>query len=227
MSLINDALRKARKEASAQESPLQRRHLNQRRKLRSGLWLALIGTAVFAALLGAGSIWWLLRPVSSRDIPTQGSPGELPGNYTSPVSPTPHNPTTKEAAESLADKDIPKDPLNTPPHQLAPPSTKAKAPKTPLPAIPLAQVMPAPSRPETERPTPQPISRVFVAEATINGHHLTLDYLVYKETRPFAQINGTIVGEGAMIEGLVLEKVTESSIILSSGDDRFTIKISR
>jgi hypothetical protein len=85
------------------------------------------------------------------------------------------------------------------------------------------------TKPSTESP-PLPAEKpapgddgVFVAEAHIGDITLALDYLVFREDNPFAQINGIDVRVGSVIEDFVVEAITPESVVLRK--DQITVEI--
>jgi hypothetical protein len=56
--------------------------------------------------------------------------------------------------------------------------------------------------------------RTFVLRAPLGYATLTLDFLVYKPSAPFAGINGNQVVKGSIIEGFVVEEITADSVRL-------------
>jgi len=218
MSLITEALRKARKEAAGQRpggsTPLPGGRPEGRRKSNLFLWPVII---LLAGAAGSGISWWFLRRVPTESIPDvvvskTGAAGEK--NMVRQAAPAP-------ALSPLREKDTIEDvgisAVTTP--------GKPKVESEGQDATPGES---ARSQEPAVIPTPiidEPESPVFTAEAEIDGQRLTLDYLVFRKDHPFAQINGITVFEGGVIEGWVLNKVLSDRIILTSGDEEMTIKV--
>lgn len=235
MSLINDALRRARQE-SPEVDPNDPQHFGylsppRRRISWLGLGLALGAVMALAAVfVGVGTtMWWLS---SDEDQPALAE--------TPPESPTGFKPAeTTVVLETPVSEEVPSL-VPVPP----PPEARISTP-VPTPEEPLATAVspelernadtpePEPTEPsggrpdETSEQTPGPAhtsesvsggERSFVAEADVGYARLILDFIVYRSTNPFAEINGIEVHEGSLIEGFVVESIEQTRVVLR--DDR-------
>lgn len=219
MSLIHEALRKARREAEDDDSRgvIYSRGLTGRRGRRGvglGILVGVLLSAATVVVVG-GAVWLRLagraeqRSASSaieapaervRAAPAPPEPtadtiplaiAEAPGHRTETPAPTPR--ATEPAAIPVAF--VPHEPTETPPVS--------------------ATASPAPRR--TAVPN-QRGERVYDVEADLGYATLTLDYIVFRSTDPFAQINGLDVRVGSIIEGFTVEEIGRSSVRLR--DDR-------
>ncbi len=104
---------------------------------------------------------------------------------------------------------------------------------------------PAPTRRPKAAPTPRPPAtrkggagsggtkarsatsrqRVFTATARLGSVTLELDYIVYRASDPFAQINGLEVHEGSEIEGFTVVEITPSAVKLKDEMGEIVIKV--
>jgi hypothetical protein len=223
VSLINDALRKARQAASDHDA----RRATSTRSLRPAyprrgrghpLALLLGAVAVVAGLAGAAGAWWLLeRP--REPVEAQVAESQPPAIDAPPVAP--------EVVESE---------LSEPPAAPPPVSTEIATP-TPRPTVD----RPAATAPEAEitptvrdEPGPSPDAptaaadggeRVFVLEAELDGRTLSLGFIVAGGDRPFAEINGREVSIGFEIEGFVVEAIEPDRVVLRDTDGPLVLRV--
>ena len=213
MSLINEALRKARQAASEHDSkqpegPFQpsRAYPSRRSGRPNGLLkMALIATA--AGVVGAGAAWWLLgdrEPVSAETTIVENPSTEA----ATPLAAAAGSRTPVVDRATAA-------PLEAPPRQE--PAT-VEVEKT--------ASEPAPPAPDTEESVPDAgDNRVFVMEAEIGGVSLSLGYIVARSNNPFAEINGTEVWIGSEIEGFVVEAIEADRVILRDDKGPLVLRV--
>jgi hypothetical protein len=210
MSLVSDALRKARQYATARD--IQRHGaaagalVPPPRRSRLGVGLVL-GAAIALAAAAAGAVfvlWALRNNAAGRDAATVAAPGE--------AAPTP--PTTPPAIAGGALV------RNEP---AARPAEVAEAPAGTM----LAADAPQPERQTAGSPVPVesltpaasgtaggPGERVYILHADLGYATLHLDFLVYKTSGGFGRINGLDVAPGTIVEGFVVEEIGSDFIRL-------------
>jgi hypothetical protein len=216
VSLINEALRKARQAASEHDSKQAegafqpaRAYPSRRSGRRSGLSaMALI--AVAAGVVGAGAAWWLLgdREPASTDTTVVERP--------SIEAPTP---------------------LATPEDSSTPAEDRVEPVAVEVPNVPAATpvVVPAPEQDPVELESPAPAAeepptdpdggRVFVMEAELGYASLSLGYIVARSSNPFAEINGTEVWIDSEIEGFVVEAIESDRVILRDDKGLLVLRV--
>ena len=208
MSLINEALRKARQAASEHESkqpegPFQpARAYPSRRSGRHGRLLAMALIAVVAAVVGAAAGWWFLG--GSETAPTETTIVEGPAiEAATPLATPPGFPTPVEDRAAAASHD-------------APASIDVKETPAELPAeVEKVVTESASAVAVAEKPVIGPNGeRVFVMEAELGYASLSLGFIVARSNNPFAEINGTEVWIGSEIEGFVVEAIEADRVIL-------------
>ena len=212
MSLINEALRKARKEAAEAKHPPASQPPPQRRGKSGVPWAPILIAALLAALLGSLISWWLLRKEATATSHAKQSMAETAPIHVAPPAevPRPREHTGRDRRPGTTT--FRPDGILT---------EKTEATPTLAPAM---KATPTPT-PHAPAPRPVPEKTIFTAEATIDGHHLSLDYLVFRKEQPFAQINGVTVGQGGIIEGFRLEEIEEDRIILQREGKNYTILV--
>lgn len=188
MSLVSEALRKARaeqrrREIAAGQGPPQIVPSFKVSKTTS-FWSLLL-VSLFSAVFAAGLMLYL-RP--SATPPTQLTKQETSLTLPStPLAPTP-TPTVAAGKPTLPPEVYPQT-GNPPPRGTPPP--------------------PPPS------PTASPAAlREFAVEGSVDGVHLHLDFLVFGAGRSFVSINGKEVREGGEVNGFVVEQIQEDRVIL-------------
>ena len=68
-------------------------------------------------------------------------------------------------------------------------------------------------------------SNVFVLEAKLGDLDLVLDFIVWSEAAPFAQINGQQVEVGQVVEGLMVESIEREQVSLRGLDGSVILRI--
>ncbi len=202
MSLINEALRKARKEAGAKEDGRLRINTSAHGSARSGVGTALVLGAFIAAIAavgGAGAVWWLLADQQpQKDLIANTINGDETG-----------------LAEASGKTPLPGDKGET---DNAGTSDSVKQPPGIANESPTASPQLAITGPVDPPPNPTPPAtdkRDFLAEADLGTAQLSLDYIVYRTNDPYAEINGIEVHVGHHIEGFVVEEITSDLVRLS------------
>jgi hypothetical protein len=216
VSLIHEALRKARHEAARDGDPgvvypggLTGRR--SRRPLAVG-FAAGAAVSIAAALLVFGVTGWSGRRATA--VPT-ATPQRLEPESTRPQP-------------RIVDRDAENAPTTDPgPGPEAPVEQAATSPPAgpispPAPAVAGETVTPRGERSDDSRrlafETPTPAApagqREYVAEAELGHTTLSLDYIVFRPEDPFAQINGLDVRVGGTIEGFTVEEITAQSVLL-------------
>jgi len=241
MSLVSEALRKARQEAADREG---RKHgiphglVLPPKRWRSGPGLVLaVLIPLAAAIAGAAIAWWALNrraPATtgsvevSRPFPPAPTPAAAPG-----LSGTVAGAVAQSKQEPLAA------PAGQEPrgNEQARSSNAAATPQLqPVALLPLPTPAPEPasgtgqSGPETtadqsgtqeRKAHASPRERVFVVDADLGHAKLHLDYVVYRPGSPFAGINGQQVTIGSVIEGLQVDEISQEFVRLR--DSRGTV----
>ena len=233
MSLINDALRKARQAAAEHDArppdgPFQARKAYPSRSptRRTGVVLVVL-VAIAAGLLGAALAWWLT--IDRQSQPMTGGPSQQRKVEAEPIATTPDDPVdtddrdvAHQTALSNGQELEPGEnhqqpaPANTS-EELAEPSAA-----TTISAPVITQALPT----STQRPGPigggeSGEGRVFILDADLGYATLNLGFIVARSTNPFAEINGREVRIGSEIEGFVVEAIEADQVTLR--DDKGTL----
>ncbi len=214
MSLISEALRKARQDEARKDTKVRGVVPSTLlgRRPRSGAWLALALMVVLAAAIGgAAAAWWLLggRGAAKAARSESGTPA-APAATVAP-SPTPSR--SDVAAGGVADRTA---------HASSPAAPQQEsAAAAPRPS-PLSGAT-APEQPAVAAPTPGPNQeaasggpgeRVYVLDANLGHVKLHLDYIVYRPSAPFASINDQQVRIGSIIEGFEVTEISPDLVKL-------------
>jgi len=197
VSLINDALRKARQAAAEHEAQqpdtafrAPRAYPSRGPSRRSGV-VVLALVAVMAGLAGAAVAWWA---VGQREQPVAAVvPMPTPSPAPFVVAPQSEAPAVEWAEQ-----------------------TAVILVATPTPTAP--QI--ATTREPAPVPTPQESTgtaineRVFDLDADVGYATLSLGYIVVRPVNPFAEINGVEVFIGSEVEGFRVEKIEADRVVL-------------
>lgn len=203
MSLINDALRRARHaqqsraQATAGELPLQ--PVEPLRTSGGVPWTLFAAVCVAALILGGGLVWQLRshhgRPATSRERPQSVSVPRAPVPSAAPSAPTPTTsaPSVAPAAPPLSPAEAPVGSSGGDIAQAAPRS----APTNDPPADAVVESPPADA--PADEPPPAPPAPAFPA--------LKLQGIFYSRTKPSALINGRTLFLGDQVEGAVVKRI--------------------
>lgn len=222
MSLVSEALRKARREAAVEEAVRQGRvvpaHLLEPSRRRRGLGrlIAVLALVAVAGMAGALTAWWLRGRTESPPSATASSPAEAPtpsveplaapvrsGSLPSRAEPTPLPAPALEAAQERSE---------TTPAMTQVPVDRARTEETPPKDGGAATVQGG-------------RDRVFVIDADLGRVKLHLDFIVHKPSAPFAGINGAQVVPGSMVEGLLVEEIGQDFVRLRDTRGAVTLRV--
>lgn len=232
MSLVSEALRKARQEAAAREAARRGRVVpsglvEPPRRAHAVPRLLLLGAlTIVAGLAGALGAWLVLgrTPEPAAAGHRSGAPGSVPApspairevraGSAAPADPNApsfaaarREPSPSQAAQNLA----------TPPAAAPSPLAGHLVEILTTPPVGAAQAAPLTA--------PTGIDRTFVLDADLGRVRLHLDFVVYKPSAPFAGINGTQVVPGSIVEGLVVEEIGRDFVRLRDGRSTVTLRV--
>ena len=221
MSLINEALRKARQAAAEHDDQRSAGRAPQAypsRGPRKGTGPAAVAlVAVLAGLAGAAGVWWIVGAGAVDSDPGGGPPLHQPAAAEGASAPIERQTRLEPAAEALQS-----------PLQTARPVDGIPAPElsTPVPEGTVPEVTTDPTavpRAEATRVSKSSGTRVFVMDADLGYATLSLGYIVFRPVRPFAEINGVDIYEGSEIAGFKVEKIEIDRVVLR--DDRGPLEL--
>lgn len=233
MSLVSEALRKARQEAAAREAARRGGVLRSglveppaRRSLAPRL-LLLAALVIVAGLAGALGAWLVLgrgpepapaghreNPLAAVPAPTPSRPEAFAARATNAALTAPG---TSAGEREPAPRPTGQDAAGPPPVTLSAPAPQPSETAPPQPQVDAARAASA--------PTPASVDRTFVLDADLGRVRLHLDFVVYKPSAPFAGINGTQVVPGSILEGLVVEEIGRDFVRLRDGRNTVTLKV--
>ena len=238
MSLINDALRKARQAASERDAPPadlpfrgERIHSSRRGHQSNGpVFVVLI--AVAAGLFGAAIAWWGFgrqqAPVATAQTDPLGASTSVGAE--GPLSPShalaaPGEPNLEATAEHRAASETPPPP---PSSGIGTESESETAART-LSRPDAEPVGIDGTQPQTiasaEEPNVASGEREFVLDADLGYASLSLGYIVFRPTDPFAEINGIEVHHGSEIEGFTVEKIERDHVQLRDSRGPLVLRV--
>lgn len=229
MSLISDALRKARQEVAERDArargvvpppgPVATR---SSASLDTGLILGAVIAAV-AALAGGAAVWWWVGSGGDPDPVRVAQAATVP-------PPTSRQPTgaapNEDAPDEIAPVEAGLEREGPASGSAAPPAVPDSAPAaatpspTPPPRTPVPQHAPkdpAPKEPDAAATAADEGSgrREFGLVAELGYARLELGWLIHRSDDPFAEVNGREVHVGSHVDGFVVEEITRTSIRLS------------
>ena len=223
MSLINDALRKARQAAAEHDEqrpgrPFQAPRAYPSRAPRRGTGMAaVVLIASIAAVGGAALVWWALdradQPVIAGAEQSIGAPQQP---ATDPVpAPMPEG-TAQETPAA------PTDPPEQSGEPLVSPHTEDVEPVQ-IPPSPTS--IPTRAKEIVVRNEEGERERVYILDAKVGNVTLSLGYIVARTTNPFAEINGIEVLVGSEIEGFVVEKIEPDRVVLRDKNGLLVLRV--
>ena len=242
MSLINEALRKARKDAAEQDAEVRgvtyrppRAHLPTERS-----WLPALAGVALGAVIAAAAFLFLMPRGASEPHATPAS-SESPVEASEPateLAPVPERDLEPAAAPEplpAPESDLEPAPRTQaePKREPDPPPTKVQAAEPALPQKPsLAEPQTADQQTESTPRRVEPPTRVgqvdeavYVLEAEVDGISLRLDFIVWAPPNPFAQINGRQVSVGQTVDGLIVRAIERDAVTLEGEDGPFKLRV--
>jgi hypothetical protein len=238
MSLISEALRKARQETTGRDA--ERRGLKvppgwdrpiSGSRLGAGLVLGAV-IALAAALAGATVVWWAVgrgddgesvatisgvEPVAEAlregvSDETRIEAGDDPATLRSRAE-TEMAPRTEDITDIRAGDPPAQEPQTDPVSPIG--DTEAAGAAAVIDdAVGQDQVV-SDSPPSGEVAGAPAGTRIFVVDADLGQTKLTLDFIAYRPDDPFAEINGREVHVGSRIEGLTVEEIARDFVRLA------------
>jgi len=211
VSLINDALRKARQAAAEHEAQqpdtafrAPKAYPSRSAPRRSGV-VVLALVAVMAGLAGAAVAWWA---VGQREQPVAAV---VP-------MPTPSPAPIVEAPQAEAPAVVPVESAE---------ETAVVVVATPTPSTPQIATTrePAPEPTPQKRPGTATNDRVFDLDADLGYVTLSLGYIVARPVNPFAEINGIEVSVGSEVEGFRVEKIEADRVVLRDEKGELVLRV--
>ena len=227
MSLINDALRKARQAAAEHEAQqpdtafrAPKAYPSRGPNRRSGV-AVLVLVAVMAGLTGAAVAWWAVgqreqsvAAVVPMPTPSPTSIVEEPDDPAPALSPTP----TVGAPQAEAPAVVPVESAE----ENAVVVVASQTPTAPQVATELEQAT-VPT--QQERTGAATSDRIFVLDADLGYATLSLGYIVARPVNPFAEINGIEVFVGSEVEGFRVEKIEADRVVLKDEKGELVLQV--
>ncbi|MCD4748701.1 MAG: hypothetical protein K8R59_04935 [Thermoanaerobaculales bacterium] len=237
MSLVSDALRKARQEVVERDARGKGVHTPRVVVLpatssRIGIGLLIgAGIALAAALIGGVAAVWFVGPQRSEEtiakavIEERNQPSSKAAPMEEPferLEQTADEPGSEEAAGVVPTKRLA--PVQISPDEIPVDGRELSSigdDSAPMTIQEETQVEPRSEVAAADLPG----SRDVVAEARIGGTTLTLGYLVYRSEDPFAEINGIDVHVGTIIEGFLVEEILRDRVVLRNDEGPLVIRV--
>jgi hypothetical protein len=223
VSLVGDALRKARREAAERE--VERRgvlfsaHIADR-PARTNLGLGLVlgaSIALVATVAGGLTVWWLvgrggepLDHASAADAIASGARPGSSGDRGAPVDQPLSAPTASDPAPSESGQTS----VATDEGPASEPASDNLSPAPPNPAsIPATSNGPRPDGFAGREDG----ADVYILEAEVGGARLSLDFIVFRAVDPFVEINGVELHVGGVVAGFRVKTIESNRVTLTDG----------
>ena len=223
MSLVGDALRKARREAAEREAErrgmLFSAHISDRQS-RSSLGLGLVLGAVIAiaaTVAGGVAVWWVLDR-RAEPGPAAAERADTPATVHVEPSETSDrqaviDPATSDVPPVPRDDDEPVGPVGTTSDSAAA-TTADRA--TPVPTLPPPSQDTASTAAESSGAGSfigvEDGEEVYILDADLGDVVLGLDFIVARTDDPFAEINGVELHIGGVIEGFRVKSIEHDRV---------------
>lgn len=229
MSLINEALKRAREEAARREAAEKGLPLASPGPVRDrGRWLTLAVVVLAGALLVS---LVLLANLSSK-LPSEAASTEAPAAPPQPARElaNPNSGQSKEPTSTVPAVDfeaIDSEPSSTPPETGAPTEFVVEVPPTGPRTVPDVQPSARDSTEDRVTRTESPVERAsseqpreFVGQARLSGGQLVdLEGIAWSESEPFALLNGQVVGIGEFIRSYRVLEIHQDRVLLQDGEE--------
>lgn len=241
MSLIDEALRRARQEAARQDAAKRDAQYRQvpvyAPPRRQGISPALIGALValcIVAGIGIGVFLGRDRGAEPEAVETTPPPAEAPASPSEPPTSQPVSvaeeetpePEPLEAAATPAPTPAPIPAQEVPAagqEPLEPPPAPDPEP-TPAP-VAVPETPPAPAPTPEPAPTPAPEIRTYVREVPLpDGGTLRLNGIAFSAAQPVALIDDKVLAKGESYEGFVVTDIQANLVELRGNG--MTVRVS-
>ena len=206
MSLINDALRKARQAAAEHEAQqpdtafrAPKAYPSRGPRRRSGV-VMLASVAIAAGLAGAAVAWWA---VGQREQPV-AAVVPMPTPSPAPIVEAPELETPAAGSAETAEE------------------TAVMVAVIPTAVPPTIEIAPEPA---PEPRSQKRVGRVFDLDADLGYATLSLGFIVARPVNPFAEINGIEVSIGSEVEGFRVEKIEADRVVLRDGKGELVLRV--
>lgn len=229
MSLIDEALRRARQEAARQDAARRDeayRHVPvlppMASRRGSGLPPALIGAAA-ALLVVAGIALGVYLGGGGRGSSPEPRPESRIAEAPAAPVPVPEPPAERPVAVLETTPEPTPVPKPTPEPVVEAPIPAPEPEPTPAPAAPV----PVPTPEPTPEPTPAPEIRTYVREIPLpEGGSLRLNGIAFSATQPVALINDKVLARGESYQGFMVTDIQSNLVELRSNGTivRVTLK---
>jgi hypothetical protein len=237
VSLINDALRKARQAAAEHEARQPETAFRapkaypSRGPRRRGGVVLLVLVAATAGLTGAALVWWTLdkgeSAVAALDQPVADSTRETVAD-SQPVSMirSIENPPADLGGHAGNPQELRTNGAEVVDEEAVRGQTAGAAnpPGGQSAAAPLS----APRKTPEEPPVHEQLAagqRVFVLDADLGYASLSLGFIVARPVRPFAEINDIEVYVGSEVAGFVVEQIEPDQVTLRDARGELVLKV--
>ncbi len=235
MSLINDALRKARQAAAEHDVQQGRARppvaYPSRGPGRGLGTAAVVFIAAVACLGGAAAVWWATSEPPPRGDRAVAAPAPL-------VEAGGAAPRTASRPDEPASDPMPRE-VEPPPPPSRIDTVGSAEPSRPVQAEDSDRKgrdrgMAEAASDDQNGPPPPPGDarddgpdgeRVYVLDADLGDVRLSLDFIVFRQVRPFAEINGFEVYEGSEIEGFTVEKIEADQVTLRDAAGPLVLRV--
>jgi hypothetical protein len=250
MSLISEALRKARQEAA--ETGAENRGPGPpptviRLRPSSPLGFGLVvgaSIALAAALAGAAAVWWALRaPVENVATNALTDPEQLSSTDSPPIEAAAAAPEEGAISDRGPASDVMRIESEAEANAVRSAPTPVGAPNPQITEGGRSTDLGPP--PEQEKSSDRsgdvavrdrsltPVDpaagqdevRVFIVEANLGYATLSLDYIVYRSEDPFAEINGIELHEGSWLDGFTVEKIERDRVMLRDNRGPLVLRV--
>lgn len=244
MSLIDEALRRARQDVARQDATQRHAYPAMPAQVRSTapgsrlLLAGLLGGAVIAGLAFGGAYWLFGR---QPQVPaTEPVAAAAPAVQPEPIPAPPPVYMPPEPAEPV---DVASPSVSLPPTQAPTVTPLTARPEPPVreivPSLPPAAAAPEPAPPLPEAPSapaPQPppppaapaaaASNVYYREAPLpGGGKLELRGIAFSGTQPTALVNDRVMVAGETVEGYTLVKIEPKRVELQGPDGAIVLSL--
>ena len=230
MSLIDEALKRARLDAARQDEAQRRAGVpwvpTMAPTRRRRAWMPAVLAGAIVAIVGIGLGLVLFRggapepvPATAEPVAVEAPPAAAPPTASQPV-------LVEEGLPAPAQQAPPVGPEPAPVPQAAapspPPPTAERRPAAPSQPPP-RRIEPAPpaavpSTPSAVSTATDPGAPTYLRDADLpSGKRLSLTGIAYS-AQPIAVINGTVVGPGEFVEGYAVAKIEPDRVELRSDE---------
>lgn len=212
MSLINEALKRAKQETMRREAAQKGIPLPLIEQRRSTPWLAVAAAALGIALIASLTALFVVYSSPPTQAPPPASVPSLETPATEAAIPPPQVVAPEVSEEPATSSRAAESGPEAPPEETSPPISIPRLPE-PVAAPEAIAATPTPSSIEPEATLSEAAGATYLQRAELDdGVTLELGGIAWSESGPIALVNGKAVGQGERVDGYLVVQIDPQQV---------------